>query len=46
MLQFIGLGRVGYNRATEQQQLKGICHLPLGRLSPVLLQLLTFDTPW
>lgn len=24
---------------------KGICHLPLGGLNPVLLQLLTFDTP-
>ena len=25
---------------------KGICHLPLGRLNPVLLQLLTFSTLW
>ena len=25
---------------------KGICILPLQRLNPVLLQLLTFDTPW
>ena len=24
---------------------KGICHLPLQRLNPVLLQLLTFDMP-
>ena len=24
---------------------KGICHLPLQRLNPVLLQLLNFDTP-
>jgi len=24
---------------------KGICHLPLQRLNPVLLQLLTFNTP-
>ena len=25
---------------------KSICHLPLRRLNPVLLQPLTFDTPW
>ena len=24
---------------------KGICHLPLQRLNPVLLQVLTFNTP-
>lgn len=24
---------------------KGVCHLPLQRLSPELLQLLTFNTP-
>ena len=24
---------------------KGICHLPLWKLNPVLLQLLTFNTP-
>ena len=30
--------------ATQQQQ-KGICHLPLWRLNPVLLQLLTFNSP-
>ena len=30
----------------QQQNNKGICHLPLQRLNPVLLQLLAFNTPW
>ena len=30
---------------TEQNSNKGISHLPLWRLNPVLLQLLTFNTP-
>ena len=30
----------------KQALAKGICHLPLWRLNPVLMQLLTFDIPW
>ena len=56
-LQSIGSQRVGHNWATslthsltqepcQQMNNKGICHLPLLRLNPMLLQLLTFNKPW
>ena len=51
-IQFMGSQRVGRDWVTslhEHCQLpnhKGICHLPLRRLNPLALQLLSFNTPW
>ena len=50
-LQSMGSQRVGHNWATSlhftsNNNNEGICHLPLQRLNPVLLQLLTFNTLW